>query len=532
MIDPPDRPQSAARFPPTAQAEASARRLIEAAVRAEIAAGGTTLGIAGGACRGDILFHEVCSELGIRTELLLALPELSFQVTSVQRGGPHWVDRYRTLCERVVPRVLQPSEALPRWPRAQPPHRRRRWHIMSPPDQALPDGRRPSRAPDAASHLLRESCMRSTSDHIDTDTRLAMRSIIERIATGPELSKDISQAEAHLGTRAILENKVDPVQAGIFLIALRMKRETAEENRGVLDAVREATQGVTAEVDAVVDIADPYDGYNRSLPAAPFLPAVLAECGLHLVTHGLDAVGPKYGVTHRHVLAAAGVPVDLTPATAAGRLADPTLGWTYVDQARFCPALHDLVPLRSLIIKRQALTTVEVLAKPIAGRLKTHFVTGFTHDPFPPVYAMLARHVGFDSALIIRGTEGGIIPSLRQKGQYFYYHDRGEAYEADVDPCELGIEETVRAVPLPEDLPKAARPGDEIAVTVDLPATAKAAAAAGLAALQGERGPTYDSLVLGGALILNHVGRHGALTDAADHIRRVLDSGRAAQRVR
>ena len=33
-------------------------------------------------------------------------------------------------------------------------------------------------------------------------------------------------------------------------------------------------------------------------------------------------------------------------------------------------------------------------------------------------------------------------------------------------------------------------------------------------------------------LILNQIGRHGALADAADHVRRVLDSGRAAQRVR
>ena len=361
---------------------------------------------------------------------------------------------------------------------------------------------------------------------------MAMRSILQRIATGPEQSQDISQADAHLGTRAILEGMVDPVQAGIFLIALRMKRETADENRGVLDAVREATLGVTAPVDEVVDIADPYDGYNRTLPAAPLLPALLAECGLHVVTHGLDAVGPKYGVTHRHVLEAAGVPVDLSPADAAARLADPALGWAYVDQSRFCPRLHDLVPLRSLIVKRQALTTVEVLAKPIAGRVRTHFVTGYTHAPYPPVYATLARHVGFDTALIVRGTEGGVIPSLRQTGEYFYYHDRGEECAATVDPDALGIAQAVRAAPLPEDLPKAARPGDEIAITVDIQATAKAAAEAGLAALRGERGPTYDSLVLGGALVLGHVGRHGSLREAADHLRRVLDSGRAAARVR
>jgi anthranilate phosphoribosyltransferase len=285
-------------------------------------------------------------------------------------------------------------------------------------------------------------------------------------------------------------------------------------------------------VDEVVDLADPYDGYNRTLPASPFLPALLAACGLPTVSHGLDSVGPKFGITHRHVLAAAGVPVDLSPQAAAARLSDPELGWTYVDQARFCPKLHDLVTLRQKIIKRPVLTTVEVLAKPISGRQKTHFVTGYVHKPYPPVYAMLARHVGFDSALIVRGTEGGVIPSLRQEGKYFYYHDQGPEQPVEVDPASIGIQQEVRAVPLPGDLPEAAQPADDIALTVNVQAAAKAAAEAGLAALNGKQGPTYDSLVYAGAIILHHLGRHADLKRAADQVRAVLDSGAAAARVR
>jgi anthranilate phosphoribosyltransferase len=367
---------------------------------------------------------------------------------------------------------------------------------------------------------------------INTDIQLAMRSVIQRIATGPELSKDISRQEAHLATRAILHNQVDPVQAAIFFIALRMKRETHDENRGVLDALREATHGVTADVDEVVDIADPYDGYNRTLPASPFLAPLLAECGVAAVSHGLDAVSPKFGVTHRHVLSAVGIDVDLSPAQAAVRLADGEPGWAYVDQAQFCPALHDLVPLRTLIIKRPVLTTVEVLAKPVAGRRKTHWVSGYVHKPYPPVYAVLARHVGFDSMLLVRGVEGGIIPSLRQTGTCFYFHDRGEEQSLDVDPAQIGIEQSVRAVPLPDDLPKTNREGDEIAIAVDIKATAERAAEAGMAALGGQQGPTYDSLVYAAALILAHLRRHASVTEAADHVRKVLDSGVAAERVR
>jgi anthranilate phosphoribosyltransferase len=364
------------------------------------------------------------------------------------------------------------------------------------------------------------------------DPQKVMHSIIQRIATGPELSKDISQEEAYLGMKAILDGQIDPVRAGIYFIALRMKRETMDEFKGILDAILEATQRVTAEVDEVVDIADPYDGYNRCLPAAPFLPALLAELGVPALNHGLEAVGPKYGVTARHVLRAAGVDVDLSPAEAAKRLADPTLGWAYLDQARYCPKLHDMIDLRVRMIKRQAITTIETEARPIAGRKRSHFVTGYVHKPYPPIYAQLARHAGFDSALIIRGVEGGVIPSLRQPGKATYYHDRGEEIEMDIDPAALGIEQAVRAVPLPDELPKSERPGDEVAIMVDVQATAQAAAAAGMAALRGRKGATYDSLVLAGALILNHVGSARTVAEAAARVRAALDSGKAAARVR
>jgi hypothetical protein len=116
MVDAPGRSKDEARFPRTPEAEETARAMIEAALRSEMnEEGGVSLGIAGGACGGDILFHEVCESLRIPTRLLLALPEDKFQVESVNRGGPDWVERYRRLCQRVPLRVLADSKELPRW---------------------------------------------------------------------------------------------------------------------------------------------------------------------------------------------------------------------------------------------------------------------------------------------------------------------------------------------------------------------------------------------------------------------------------
>ncbi len=361
----------------------------------------------------------------------------------------------------------------------------------------------------------------------NSENEVLMRSIIQRIATGPELSKDITQEEARKGLELILGNRAYPVQAAIFLIALRMKRESDDEMKGLLDALIGATATVVADVDEVVAIADPYDGYNRTLPASPFLPPVLAACGVHAVTEGVNSMGPKYGVTHHRVLAAAGVPVHLTPAETARRLADENIGWSYIDQSQFCPALFGLLELRTQIVKRPSLTTLDVLCGPVRGKLKTHLVTGYVHKPYPRIYAMLARHADFSSALLVRGVEGGVVPSLRQEGKCFFYHSRGEEQSIDLNPLELGIDQSVRAASLPENLPKSSRPGDEIAIAVDIEATAQAAAEAGINALRGDVGPIRDSLIYSGALVLWHLRRFGDLKSASEAVRMALDSGKA-----
>ena len=76
---------------------------------------GRLVGVAGGACGGDILFHEICEELGIETRLLLALPQGKFSAESVQHGDRDWVERYNRLCYRVRPRVLADEKMLPAW---------------------------------------------------------------------------------------------------------------------------------------------------------------------------------------------------------------------------------------------------------------------------------------------------------------------------------------------------------------------------------------------------------------------------------
>jgi len=97
MIDQPNRKKE--RFP--AWAESRARRAIHTAIAGlQWRRPGTTVGLAGGASGGDLLFHECCRELGIATRVLLALPPDEFESVSVAPAGPEWVNRFHTLLER------------------------------------------------------------------------------------------------------------------------------------------------------------------------------------------------------------------------------------------------------------------------------------------------------------------------------------------------------------------------------------------------------------------------------------------------
>lgn len=52
------------------------------------------IGISGGACGGDLLFLEVCKELGIKRKMMLALPPEKFIAESVAFAGASWVARF------------------------------------------------------------------------------------------------------------------------------------------------------------------------------------------------------------------------------------------------------------------------------------------------------------------------------------------------------------------------------------------------------------------------------------------------------
>jgi tetratricopeptide (TPR) repeat protein len=112
QVDAPGRKEP--RFPP--DKEPLARAAMREVIMREAAGAGGAVGLAGAASGGDILFHEVCAELGVPTLLYLALPPEQYVKESVAPAGGNWIRRFWSIKDRFpAAQVLARDKNLPGW---------------------------------------------------------------------------------------------------------------------------------------------------------------------------------------------------------------------------------------------------------------------------------------------------------------------------------------------------------------------------------------------------------------------------------
>lgn len=343
-----------------------------------------------------------------------------------------------------------------------------------------------------------------------------MRDVIQRVAVGPDRGRDISSKDAEQVMTAILDKQIDDVQVAVFLIALRMKRESMDEFKGLFNALQSSIQTIDAGLDDLVCLADPFDGYLRHLPMTPFIPSVLAEFGLSTLMHGVESVGPKHGITASKVYQLAGIDTLQNTESVAARLSE--IGWGYVDQSSYAPSLFSLNAFRDRIVKRTALTTLERLLLPIRAR-NTHLVLGYVHKAYPEIYMSIAHQAGYQSTLLIKGVEGGVAPALNKPlRRYFLEHDaeRGLSVNDHKEVTQSQSLFSAKSAAFSTELT-----GDD---------AVKKCLEVGLDALSGKPSIAQQSLCFASAQIL-HAHKHAdSLASAVEKVQDCLDNGDALTR--
>src|SRR5581483_9862059 len=118
---------------------------------------------------------------------------------------------------------------------------------------------------------------------------MTIQQALDRLLNGHGLSR----AETRLVMGSIMAGEATPAQMGGFLIALRLKGETADEIAGAAEAMREHVIAVSPARDDIVDTAgtggDGANTFNISTAAA----LVAAAAGGAVAKHGNRSVSSQ-----------------------------------------------------------------------------------------------------------------------------------------------------------------------------------------------------------------------------------------------
>ncbi len=189
----------------------------------------------------------------------------------------------------------------------------------------------------------------------------------------------------------------DSVIAG-FLVALRMKGETAVELAGFARALREHMVAIDAGEDVIDIVGTGGDGagtFNISTVAA----MVLAGSGARVAKHGNRAISGKVGSAD--VLEALGIRIAMTPQEAARAVREIGLGFLFAPHLH--PAMKSVQPVRRALKMRTVFNLLGPLANPARARVQ---VIGAPSPEFARIMAEALAELGTRRSYVVHGMDG------------------------------------------------------------------------------------------------------------------------------
>ena len=322
---------------------------------------------------------------------------------------------------------------------------------------------------------------------------------LRRLLDGESLSR--AQAREVMGS--VMRGEATPAQIGGFLVALRLKGETADEIAGCAEAMREHMIGVSPVRQDLVDTAgtggDGGQTFNISTAAA----LVAAAAGAGVAKHGNRAVSSASGSAD--VLEALGFELELPPARIARSIDE--LGFGFLFAPTHHPAMRHAAPVRRELAARTVFNVLGPLTNPAGARAQ---VVGVYSAELVPTIAHVLGRLGARRALVVHGAGG--IDELSPAGPNVVCEVvAGDVREREVDPLELGV---ARCAPGDLRGGSAAENAEHIR-----------------AVFAGAKGGKRDAVLLNAAGAIAAGGHARDLADGLGYAREAIDSGAAGERL-
>ncbi|MBT5550918.1 MAG: hypothetical protein HOJ79_10610 [Nitrospina sp.] len=276
---------------------------------------------------------------------------------------------------------------------------------------------------------------------LETDPETRMKAYLQKIAAGPRLSKDLTEEEAEDALALILDDKVSKVRAGVFLIAARMKLETVPENIGYWRALQNRVSPTTVDIDRLLQIADPFDGFQRIPYFGFYAIPVIAQLGLPVYGHSALPLPPKFGITFEDIL----LNHYGNENGDHRRALLEKFQFSYLSTADTLPQLESLRDLRTEIVKRPMLATLEKILMPIQARHNI-LATTYFHRGYEVALTEIGKLSQFDKVIIGNGMEGTTLFGVHKEAKVFIQEGSEEAEQKSLSLKTLYTEETAKRI--------------------------------------------------------------------------------------
>jgi anthranilate phosphoribosyltransferase len=227
---------------------------------------------------------------------------------------------------------------------------------------------------------------------------MSLLPFLHHIAAGPNLGADLSAEEAYRAMCALLEGASSEPVVAAFLVALKMKGETAAELAGFARAMRERMIVVDAGAD-VVDSSgtggDASGTFNISTAAA----LVMAGAGARVAKHGNRSFSGSSGSAD--VLEALGVRIAMTAEEAAWAVREIGIGFLFAPYLH--PAMKLVGPVRRELKMRTVFNLLGPLVNPARARRQ---LIGAPSAGAARLLAEALASLGVLRAFVVHGHDG------------------------------------------------------------------------------------------------------------------------------
>lgn len=242
---------------------------------------------------------------------------------------------------------------------------------------------------------------------------------------------DLSAPEALWLMEETMSGRLTPPQIAAWLIAARVKGESADEVAAFAKVMRQKATHVPGLKLPLVDTCGTGGDKSNLINVSTLSALALAAQGIPVAKHGNRAVSSAAGSAD--LLEHLGYPMDETPQESAARIQNKNFGFLFAPN--YHPAMKYAGPIRKELGVRTVFNILGPLSNPASANV--HLLGVFKEDLLQPMADTL-KILGVDTAMVVHSQEGLDEISPINPTHYRLLHD-GKIESGSLDVSKLGL---------------------------------------------------------------------------------------------